>query len=94
MPGGNPVTEVPGDTPTLPEITLLPVFVTAEPARTAKLAAEFRGTADAAKEHAADSSNMLKVFKKLRLTDKSWGSNVLLFRKLHFFGERDQMWSL
>jgi hypothetical protein len=52
VPGGNPVTEVPGDTPTAPTITLEPVFVTAEPARTAKLADVPRGTADAAKEHA------------------------------------------
>jgi hypothetical protein len=39
LPGGNPVTEVPGLTPKSPETTVGPVFVTAEPPKTAKLAA-------------------------------------------------------
>src|SRR5438045_3263725 len=37
VPGGNPVTELPGDTPRLPVMTLGPVFVTVDPPRTAKL---------------------------------------------------------
>jgi hypothetical protein len=52
-------------------VELLPAFVTAEPARTAKLAAVFRGTADAAKEHPAVSSSTLKVLKSLPLSEKS-----------------------
>src|SRR5688572_8465564 len=39
LPGGNPVTDVPGHTPTLPVTTVGPVFVTAEPASTPKLLA-------------------------------------------------------
>src|SRR6185369_11338016 len=39
LPGGNPVIAVPGHTPTLPVTTVGPVLVTAEPARTPKLAA-------------------------------------------------------
>src|SRR6202158_4568300 len=35
-PGGNPVTAVPGLTPTSPETRVEPVLVTVEPARTAK----------------------------------------------------------
>jgi hypothetical protein len=35
VPGGNPVTAVPGLTPRSPLITLGPVFVTVVPARTA-----------------------------------------------------------
>src|ERR1035438_2450102 len=35
-PGGKPETAMPGETPRLPLITLGPVLVTAEPARTAK----------------------------------------------------------
>src|ERR1700722_11084146 len=42
-PGGNPVTAVPGLTPTLPLMTLGPVLVTACPARTAKLLSVPRG---------------------------------------------------
>src|SRR5438067_5364787 len=37
VPGGNPVTELPGETPRLPVMTLGPVFVTVDPPRTAKL---------------------------------------------------------
>src|ERR1051325_8385631 len=37
MPGGNPVTDEPGETPRLPVMTLAPVLVTVEPPRTAKL---------------------------------------------------------
>src|SRR5580700_1026200 len=36
LPGGKPVIEVPGETPTSPSMTLKPVLVTAEPASTAK----------------------------------------------------------
>jgi hypothetical protein len=36
-PGGNPVTDVPGETPTSPVMALTPVFVTVEPPRTAKV---------------------------------------------------------
>jgi hypothetical protein len=39
-PGGKPVIEEPGETPRSPAITLGPVFVTVEPARIAKSAAE------------------------------------------------------
>jgi hypothetical protein len=53
---------VPGDTPTLPAIVLLPVFVTAEPANIPKLAAVPSGTADWAKEYTADRRNTLKIF--------------------------------
>jgi hypothetical protein len=35
MPGGNPVTADPGDTPTSPSIVLAPVLVTVDPARMA-----------------------------------------------------------
>ena len=38
-PRGNPVTAVPGATPKSPVTTVGPVFVTVEPARTAKLCA-------------------------------------------------------
>ena len=48
MPGGNPVTAVPGLTPRSPLIALGPVFVTVCPARTAKLAAVPRPTGAAA----------------------------------------------
>jgi hypothetical protein len=44
MPGGNPVTAVPGLTPRSPSIVLGPVLVTVLPARTAKLAAVPRFT--------------------------------------------------
>ena len=44
VPGGNPVTEEPGETPRLPVTTVPPVFVTAEPARTANGAAAPRST--------------------------------------------------
>src|SRR5690349_9231824 len=37
MPGGKPAMELPGETPTLPVMTLAPVLVTVEPPRTAKL---------------------------------------------------------
>jgi len=39
IPGGKPVTALPGETPRSPLILLTPVLVTVEPARTAKLAA-------------------------------------------------------
>src|ERR1019366_340238 len=39
VPGGNPVTDEPGSSPRLPVITLGPVLVTVEPARTVKLRA-------------------------------------------------------
>src|SRR3984893_1994894 len=45
MPGGNPVIAVPGLTPTSPLITVEPVLVTVEPARTPKLPAVSRGGA-------------------------------------------------
>src|SRR4030081_691838 len=47
-PGGNPVTDVPGLSPTSPLMVVAPVFVTVDPARTAKLAAVPRGTGVAA----------------------------------------------
>ncbi len=47
----------PGDTPTLPLMTLLPVLETVVAARIAKLAAVPKGTADCAKEHAAVKRN-------------------------------------
>src|ERR1043165_5346728 len=43
MPGGNPVTEEPGETPRFPVMTEGPVFVTVEPPRTAKFCAVPRG---------------------------------------------------
>jgi hypothetical protein len=54
VPGGNPVTAVPGDTPTLapalPLMTVDPVFVTVDPAKIAKFAVDPRFTvASAAK---------------------------------------------
>src|ERR1700733_9101271 len=61
VPGGNPVIEVPGDTPTPPMIMLGPVFVTVEPPRTAKFAADPSGRFWA-KEHAADKRNTLNFF--------------------------------
>src|ERR1035437_3143879 len=36
IPGGNPVTAVPGDTPTSPDTTVEPVLVMVDPARTEK----------------------------------------------------------
>ncbi len=45
VPGGKPVTEVPGLTPTFPVMVLGPVFVTDWPPRTAKLSASPSGTA-------------------------------------------------
>src|SRR4029079_16737237 len=39
MPGGNPVTELPGETPRLPVMTVAPVLVTVDPPGTAKLCA-------------------------------------------------------
>jgi hypothetical protein len=44
VPGGNPVTAVPGLTPRSPVTWELPVLVTVEPARTVKLAADPRTT--------------------------------------------------
>jgi hypothetical protein len=40
VPGGKPVIEVPGETPTFPEIKVDPVFVTVVLPRTAKLCPE------------------------------------------------------
>ena len=40
VPGGNPVTAVPGLTPSSPVMALAVALVTVEPARTAKFAAE------------------------------------------------------
>jgi hypothetical protein len=58
---------LPGETPTLPAITVAPEFVTVEPAQTAKLAAVPRDTLAWAKEHSAERKNMLKVFKSALL---------------------------
>ncbi len=44
VPGGNPVTALPGDTPRSPVTTVGPVLVTVEPASTAKDAADPRLT--------------------------------------------------
>jgi hypothetical protein len=44
VPGGNPVTEIPGLNPRFPVTTVAPVLVTVEPARTAKLPAVASGT--------------------------------------------------
>jgi hypothetical protein len=44
MPGGNPVTEVPGLRPRFPLMTVRPVLVTVVPARTPKLLAVPRPT--------------------------------------------------
>jgi hypothetical protein len=44
MPGGNPVTEVPGQRPRSPLMTVRPVLVTVLPARTPKLPAVPRPT--------------------------------------------------
>ena len=44
VPGGNPVTAVPGLTPRSPVTVVAPVLVTVEPARTAKSAADPRAT--------------------------------------------------
>jgi hypothetical protein len=43
-PGGNPVTDVPGLSPRSPLTVVGPVFVTVDPARTAKFAAVPSGT--------------------------------------------------
>ena len=43
IPGGNPVTAIPGLSPRSPVITVRPVLVTVAPDRAAKLAAEPRG---------------------------------------------------
>src|SRR3972149_3257200 len=45
LPGGNPVTALPGLTPRSPVTVVAPVLVTVAPARTAKLAADPRATA-------------------------------------------------
>lgn len=68
--GGNPVTAVPGLTPTLPEITAGPVAVTAVPPRTAKLSAAPSGgtlCANAGRDEAAKHS--VAIMRKL--TDKN-----------------------
>jgi hypothetical protein len=70
--------DVPGDTPTPPAITLLPVLVTAEPAKIPKLAAVFKGTADWANAHIADKRNTLNVFKSPPFTyipDAIWNTS-------------------
>src|ERR1700730_8301618 len=48
LPGGKPVIDVPGLTPTSPVMTVGPVLVTVEAPKTAKLFAEPRGGADCA----------------------------------------------
>src|SRR5438105_2780591 len=50
-PGPNPTSAVPGLIPRSPETTLAPVLVTVEPARTAKLLADPRGTVPGEAEH-------------------------------------------
>ena len=57
---------VPDHTPTLPETMVAPVFVTVDPPRTAKFAADASGTLWA-NEHDADKRNTPKVFKSLAL---------------------------
>ena len=55
MPGGNPKIALPGETPTSPWITVGPVFVTVDPANTAKLSAVPSETcADAVLAHRSD----------------------------------------
>src|ERR1043166_7789212 len=44
IPGGNPVTAVPGLTPRSPFTVVAPVLVTVEPARTRKVVVDPRGT--------------------------------------------------
>src|ERR1044071_8892814 len=57
MPGGNPVTDEPGETPMLPLMTVAPVLVMVDPARTAKFCDVPSGTcanaAEALKRNAA-----------------------------------------
>lgn len=46
VPGGNPVTALPGLSPTFPPVIMVgPVLVTVEPARITKFAADPKGTA-------------------------------------------------
>lgn len=52
-PGGKPVIDVPGETPRSPEITVGPVLVTVEEARTAKLSATPRSMLCAAPDGVA-----------------------------------------
>lgn len=63
MPGGNPVTALPGDTPRFPAITGGPVLVTMDPPKTAKELAAPSGTFAWAKQQVARSSSMLRIFK-------------------------------
>jgi hypothetical protein len=60
LPGGNPVIEVPGETPTFPVTTVGPVLVTADPASTPKLAAVPNDTfwANAGAAHTSTASAM------------------------------------
>ncbi len=55
-PGGNPVIDVPGLTPTSPTMVVAPVLVTVVPPRTAKLAAAPRGGAVAIKIRSSNRS--------------------------------------
>jgi hypothetical protein len=58
MPGGNPVTAVPGLTPRFPWMRLGPVLVTVCPARTAKLPAVPRPTGAVAATAGCEAMNM------------------------------------
>jgi hypothetical protein len=58
VPGGNPVTAVPGLTPRSPLMALGPVLVTVVPARTAKLPAVPRPTGAVAAVAGCEARNM------------------------------------
>jgi len=60
IPGGKPVTALPGLTPRSPVTTVGPVLVAVEPARTAKLAAVPRGGAVASRGRAQASPTLAK----------------------------------
>src|SRR5947209_11974076 len=66
MPGGNPVTEMPGETPTLPVMTLDPVLVTVEPPRTAKLPAVPRLTCANADEEMERNAAIPRIARRPR----------------------------
>src|SRR5947209_19445571 len=66
MPGGNPVTEMPGETPTLPVMTLAPVLVTVEPPRTAKLPAVPRLTCASADEEMERNAAIPRIARRPR----------------------------
>src|SRR5580698_8932262 len=61
VPGGKPVTEEPGSNPRLPVITLGPVLVTVDPARTVKFSAVPRFGAVAAKASSGDKATRAPV---------------------------------